>query len=112
MREIKMMDSVKQVVITLFYIWIIYSISFSNRDTGSFNLQNDISNRLLTPSGKGAQQFQKVWFRFFSQDDDTALEKLDIYLKLFVREFAVIIVFDVHLISSYQDVTSVENSIT
>lgn len=60
MREIKMMDSLKQVAITLFYIWIIYSISFSNRDTGSFNVQNDISNRLLTPSEKGAQQFKKI----------------------------------------------------
>lgn len=85
MREIKMMDSLKQVAITLFYIWIIYSISFSNRDTGSFNVQNDISNRLLTPSEKGAQQFKKVWFRnFFSQDGDIILEKLDIYLKLLV----------------------------
>lgn len=81
MREIKMMDSLKQVAITLFYIWIIYSISFSNRDTGSFNVQNDISNRLLTPSEKGAQQFKKVWFNFFSQDGDIILEKLDIYLK-------------------------------
>ena len=56
-----MMDSLKQVLITLIYIWIIYSISFSNRDTGSYYVQKDISSRLLTPAEKGAQQFSKVW---------------------------------------------------
>ncbi|XP_061175577.1 uncharacterized protein LOC133184503 [Saccostrea echinata] len=58
MRDIKMMDSVKQVFVTLIYIWIIYSISFSNRDTGSYYVQRDISKRLLTPFG--AQKFEEI----------------------------------------------------
>ncbi|CAC5377684.1 PKD1L2 [Mytilus coruscus] len=59
-KEIEMMERIKQVLITCFCLWIIYSISYSNRDDRSYNFHQNIATKLLTPQNKTLQQFGKI----------------------------------------------------
>ncbi|XP_052067992.1 polycystin family receptor for egg jelly-like isoform X12 [Mytilus californianus] len=59
-KEIKMMESIKQVLITCFCLWIIYSISYSYKDDRSYNFHQNIATKLLTPQNKTLQQFGKI----------------------------------------------------
>lgn len=61
-KELKMMESIKQVIITCVCLWIIYSISYSNRDTRSYNFHQNIATKLLTPQDKTLMTFAKVSF--------------------------------------------------
>lgn len=61
-KELKMMESIKQVLITCFCLWIIYSISYSNRDNRSYNFHQNIATKLLTPQNKTLVKFDQVRF--------------------------------------------------
>ncbi|XP_076073747.1 uncharacterized protein LOC143045258 [Mytilus galloprovincialis] len=59
-KELKMMESIKQVLITCFCLWIIYSISYSNRDNRSYNFHQNIATKLLTPQNKTLVKFDQI----------------------------------------------------
>ncbi|VDI61169.1 Hypothetical predicted protein [Mytilus galloprovincialis] len=59
-KEIKMMESIEQVLITCFCLWIIFSISYSYKDVRSYNFHQNIATKLLTPQNKTLQQFGKI----------------------------------------------------
>ncbi|XP_033737965.1 polycystic kidney disease protein 1-like 2 [Pecten maximus] len=48
-REIMMARAVKECIVTILFLWIIYSISFSNRDDRSFRVHDIISKHFIYP---------------------------------------------------------------
>ncbi|XP_063446785.1 polycystin-1-like protein 2 [Mytilus trossulus] len=59
-KDLKRTESIKQVLFTCFCLWIIYSISYSNRDDRSYNFHQNIATKLLTTQNKTLQQFGKI----------------------------------------------------
>ncbi|VDI23342.1 Hypothetical predicted protein [Mytilus galloprovincialis] len=57
---IQMMESIQQVLITCFFLWIIFSISYSYKDARSYNFHQNIATKLLNPQNKTLQQFGKI----------------------------------------------------
>ncbi|XP_076075848.1 polycystin-2-like [Mytilus galloprovincialis] len=59
-KGIQMMESIQQVLITCFFLWIIFSISYSYKDDRSYNFHQNIATKLLNPQNKTLRQFDKI----------------------------------------------------
>ena len=57
-KEIMMKSALKNVVVNLFICWILFSISYSNRDNRSYFLHMDVHKQILAP--EGSPQFMDV----------------------------------------------------
>ena len=49
-RELMMKSAFKNVVINLFVCWLLFSISYSNRDNRSYYLHDDVVTQILKPA--------------------------------------------------------------
>lgn len=58
-REIMMANAVKECIVTGIFLWIIYSISYSNRDSRSYQVHDIISKHFVYPVG-GQPTFPSV----------------------------------------------------
>ncbi|KAJ8307755.1 hypothetical protein KUTeg_014695 [Tegillarca granosa] len=59
-RDMKMMGSLKEVVVTLIFLWIIFSISYSNRDDRSYLLHRNVVKEILDPIELTKPKFTKI----------------------------------------------------
>ncbi|KAK3090920.1 hypothetical protein FSP39_015723 [Pinctada imbricata] len=59
MREVKMVQAIKEIIITVIFLWIIFSISYSNRDHRSYLIHRAVENQILTPA-KPLQQYNQI----------------------------------------------------
>ncbi|KAL3877870.1 hypothetical protein ACJMK2_035514 [Sinanodonta woodiana] len=59
-KELLMKAAIQDVVINLVYIWILFSITFSNRDDTSYSLRQNIENRILAPKHKELPKFREI----------------------------------------------------
>ena len=57
-KEMMMKSALKNVIVNLFMCWILFSISYSNRDNRSYFLHEDVVKQILKPEGK--PQFMDV----------------------------------------------------
>ena len=59
-----MRSAFKNIIINLFICWILFSISYSNRDNRSYFLHRDVHKQILAPDGM--PQFMDVRYIRFS----------------------------------------------
>ena len=59
-KELRYSKSLRQVIVTCMFMWLVVSISYSNRDVRSYDLYRHIETMMVTAPNKTFVSFNKV----------------------------------------------------
>ncbi len=60
LKELQMMDILREIVFYAIFLWILMVISYSIRDNEAYPIKSQLTNAFVHPTGRGYSAFPKV----------------------------------------------------